>query len=261
MRSITHFDRPLRSAVSYNQHWLEQMYSRSSMRSPEKPSPKVADILEQLAHTADGVFAVDRHHRIILWNHAAESLLGYAAQEVLGRPCEDVIQGRDCNGQLTCGKQCSQFEEAKKLRWQPHQDVRARSKDGKEVRIDVTTLSVLSEQQELSTLVHIFRNAGGTDHAQSSWPAEQLEQPVSRLAFHPGPGSPNDGGKRKPSPLSSRELSVLRHLTEGMSTTAISESLFISPTTVRNHVQNILKKLQVHSRLEAIALAFHQRTV
>ncbi len=234
------------------------------MRSPEKPSPKVADILEQLAHTADGVFAVDRHHRIILWNRAAESLLGYAAQEVLGRPCEDVIQGRDCNGHLTCGKQCSQFEEAKKLRWQPHQDVRARSKDGKEVRIDVTTLSVLSEQQELSTLVHIFRNSGGagTDHdkANLSWPTEQLPQPISGPGFQRG-GSPNDGDKQKPAPLSNRELSVLRHLTEGMSTTAISDRLFISPTTVRNHVQNILRKLQVHSRLEAIALAFHQRLV
>ena len=44
------------------------------MRSPEKPSPKVADILEQLAHTANGVFAVNCHQRIILWNQAAEAL-------------------------------------------------------------------------------------------------------------------------------------------------------------------------------------------
>ncbi len=76
------------------------------MSSPEKPPPKVADMLEQLAHTGDGVFAVDLHHRIILWNRAAESLLGYTAQEVLGKLCEEVIQGRDCNGQLVV----SQFE-------------------------------------------------------------------------------------------------------------------------------------------------------
>ena len=228
------------------------------MSSAEKPSPKLADMLEQLAHTGDGVYAVDCHQRIILWNQAAESLLGYTSPEVLGRPCWEVIQGHDCNGDLTCSKHCYQFEEAKKLRWQPHQNTRTRSKDGKEVWIDVTTLSVLSERRELSTLVHIFRNARGDD--KPLWRPEQLPQPVSEFAFQRG-GSPNDGGKRKPAPLSSRELSVLRHLTEGMGTTAIGERLFISPTTVRNHIQNILRKLQVHSRLEAIALAFHQRVV
>ena len=231
------------------------------MSLPKKPSPKVADMLEQLAHTGDGVYAVDCQQRIILWNRAAESLLGYTAPEVLGRPCWEVIQGHDCNGDLTCRKHCSEFEEAKKLRWQPHQDIRTRSKDGKDVWIDVTTLSVLSERRELSTLVHIFRNAGGND--KPLWRPEQLPQPVSELAFQPGPGSPKnvDEGNRDLAPLTKSELSVLRHLTEGMSTTAISESLFISSTTVRNHVQNILKKLQVHSRLEAIALAFHQRMV
>ncbi len=235
------------------------------MSSPGKPPPNVADMLEQLAHTGDGVFAVDRQHRIILWNRAAESLLGYSAQEVLGKPCEDVIQGRDCNGLLSCSKQCARFEEAKKLHWLPHQIFHARGKDGKEVWIDVTTLSVLSERRKLSTLVHIFRNAGGAgagnDNTKSPWRTEQLPKPVSELAYQPGPGSPKneDEGNREIASLTKSELSILRYLTEGISTTAISARLFISPTTVRNHVQNILRKLQVHSRLEAIALTFHKR--
>ena len=62
-------------------------------------------------------------------------------------------------------------------------------------------------------------------------------------------------------PLSSRELSVLRCLAAGMDTKTIGVLLFISPTTVRNHVQNILRELEVHSRLQAVLLAIHEHWV
>ena len=47
----------------------------------------------------------------------------------------------------------------------------------------------------------------------------------------------------------------LRLLAEGLDGSAIAEKLFVSPATVRNHVQHILTKLEVHSRLEAVTLA------
>jgi len=55
--------------------------------------------------------------------------------------------------------------------------------------------------------------------------------------------------------LTPRENEVLHLLTEGLDGSAIAKSLFVSPATVRNHVQHILKKLEVHSRTEAVALA------
>jgi two-component system, NarL family, nitrate/nitrite response regulator NarL len=51
--------------------------------------------------------------------------------------------------------------------------------------------------------------------------------------------------------LSPREREVLGLVARGAKTTAIAESLFISPETVRTHIQNILTKLGVHSRLDA----------
>ena len=48
---------------------------------------------------------------------------------------------------------------------------------------------------------------------------------------------------------------MLVKLAEGLSTQAIADDLFISHVTVRNHVARILVKLQVHSRLAAVALA------
>jgi DNA-binding NarL/FixJ family response regulator len=55
--------------------------------------------------------------------------------------------------------------------------------------------------------------------------------------------------------LSQRELQVLRLVATGTATDEISEQLFISTHTVRNHVRNILAKLNAHSKLEAVAIA------
>jgi len=55
--------------------------------------------------------------------------------------------------------------------------------------------------------------------------------------------------------LTKRELEVLRLLVQGDSGGDIADALGISKNTVRTHIQSILTKLQVHSRLEAVAFA------
>lgn len=55
--------------------------------------------------------------------------------------------------------------------------------------------------------------------------------------------------------LTPRERSVLNMLVEGSASEEIALRMAISPNTVRTHIQNILTKLQVHSRLEAAAFA------
>ncbi|MBA2380960.1 MAG: response regulator transcription factor [Chloroflexi bacterium] len=67
--------------------------------------------------------------------------------------------------------------------------------------------------------------------------------------------------RRTVEPLTARELEVLRALTEGLSTPDICERLFIAPNTLRTHVQNIMGKLRVHSKLEAVAFALRYRLV
>ncbi len=62
-------------------------------------------------------------------------------------------------------------------------------------------------------------------------------------------------------PLTPRELEVLRALTDGLSTPEICERLYIAPNTLRTHVQNIMGKLRVHSKLEAVAFALKNRLV
>jgi DNA-binding NarL/FixJ family response regulator len=59
---------------------------------------------------------------------------------------------------------------------------------------------------------------------------------------------------RRMAPLTRREREVLALLAEGANNESIAVALVISPQTVRTHIQNILVKLGVHSRLEAAAL-------
>jgi two-component system, NarL family, nitrate/nitrite response regulator NarL len=56
--------------------------------------------------------------------------------------------------------------------------------------------------------------------------------------------------------LSGRERAVLGLLAKGWSTRRIAQELHVSVQTVRSHVQNVLTKLGVHSKLEAVAFAF-----
>lgn len=55
--------------------------------------------------------------------------------------------------------------------------------------------------------------------------------------------------------LSSREIDVLEQLSKGLSYTIIADNLFLSPHTIRKHIENIYKKLQVHSKIEAVQKA------
>jgi DNA-binding NarL/FixJ family response regulator len=59
--------------------------------------------------------------------------------------------------------------------------------------------------------------------------------------------------------LTARELEVLRLMAQSKSNKEIAEALFISDNTVKNHVRNILEKLHMHSRMEAVMYAMRKR--
>ena len=61
--------------------------------------------------------------------------------------------------------------------------------------------------------------------------------------------------------LSKREIQILEHLANGEDYLKISESLFISPNTVKKHISNLYDKLHVHSRAEAVRIAVENKWV
>ena len=61
--------------------------------------------------------------------------------------------------------------------------------------------------------------------------------------------------------LTTREIEVLEQLSKGLKYNAIAENLFLSPGTIRKHVENIYTKLQVHNKLEAIQKAKNNKLI
>ena len=59
--------------------------------------------------------------------------------------------------------------------------------------------------------------------------------------------------------LTDRELEVLRLVATGLNNREVAKQLFISENTVKNHVRNILEKLQLHSRMEAVMYAVREK--
>jgi DNA-binding NarL/FixJ family response regulator len=69
-----------------------------------------------------------------------------------------------------------------------------------------------------------------------------------------------DRREQLPAPvLTARELEVLKLVARGMSNRDVADQLYISENTVKNHVRNILEKLHLHSRMEAVMYAVRKR--
>ena len=105
------------------------------------------------------------------------------------------------------------------------------------------TIVVLRGRRRASTLaVHLVRDV--TERRQVE---ERADRVLSALpVLHVDPNAP---------PITKREAEVLRLLACGLSNAKIAEILGISATTVRNHIEHLLAKLGVHSKLEAVVYA------
>ncbi|MFB7884992.1 LuxR C-terminal-related transcriptional regulator [Microbacterium sp. NPDC056057] len=96
---------------------------------------------------------------------------------------------------------------------------------------------------------------GADDYAAESMDAEEFLARVRRLIERTRPARGATADLRRLSSLTPRERQVLALTTEGMSQKQVATEMGISIKTVGAHMQNLLGKLGVHSRMEAVALA------
>jgi DNA-binding NarL/FixJ family response regulator len=135
----------------------------------------------------------------------------------------------------------------------------------------VLILSASGEQQDVLEAV----KAGATGYLVKSASREELLAAVSRVAegdtvFTPGLAGLVLGEYRRLSDapaasadpdaprLTERETEVLRLVAKGLSYKQIADRLFLSHRTVQNHVQNTLRKLQLHNRVQLVRYAIEQ---
>jgi PAS domain S-box-containing protein len=215
---------------------------------------------EFVANTADGAVAVDRQQTITVWNRAACSILGRRAEDVVGRKCFEVLQGRDAKGCEVCRAGCEMFQAASRLSAPPTRDLTMRRSDGVDLWLSISTIVVPSSLHGLSVLVHLFRET--TQHHEFLHAVRELALLIPGvLRSVEEPDLSSDHADAVCIELTRREREILAHLAAGQSTEAIAEGLFLSTRTVRNHVTNILAKLRVHSRLEAATFAIRNGLV
>jgi DNA-binding CsgD family transcriptional regulator len=206
------------------------------------------ETLEDVARSDEAVFATDAADRIILWNKQCESLLGVPARRAVGRPCYDVLCGRDANGNVYCHRNCAVAYQAREKKDDPVRPfpLTVKTGDGTPRRISSSMFSIPSYHKALATLVHVLRPDTATVAAAP--------------ASAPEPLVPMEDDRGNIVPLTLREREVLGELAHGASTPSVAKKLGIAGVTVRNHIQSILQKLDVHSKLEAVVLA-HKRQI
>jgi PAS domain S-box-containing protein len=212
-------------------------------------------LFQALAKTGDGAFVTDEDQRIIFWNQAATQIIGYTCEEVSGVPCYQLLEGRDDQDRLFCFGNCRIAKAALKDMAVGDYDISVSHKSDEVRWINLSTLTFPLNGDQPKVLLHLFRDV--TRQKQS----EQLVSQVLKAAEDlqngdlPQAFSPTANAQLV-ADLTNRELEVLSLLAQGFSTHKIAQSLTISPSTARNHIRNILQKLKVHSRLEAVVQAY-----
>lgn len=211
-------------------------------------------MLETLSRTADGVFSIDAEHRINYWSKSAEAILGYSAEEVVGRPCYEILHGRDAEGALWCQQDCPVIRRVREGSLFPDYDVLTHRRDGSPIWLNISILCLPGGRGMPVIPVHIFREV---THRKRK---ELLADRVARLVREAsGDGAEAPSFPETPiAPLSPREWEVLTLLARGYNLPRIAETLHIQPVTARNYIQRILHKLGVHSRTEAIAWLYRR---
>lgn len=205
---------------------------------------EVEPLLDAFAQSPDAVFVTDRNNRILAWNKQLERLLGYKACDVIGQTCASILCGTDRFGNRYCVDPCPVVQIANRGEAVRRFELRTITVARQDITLEVTVLNLPAPAPFRFLLSHIVRPIAVSDAAAAPPPAAQS----SREAV--------DARAQK---LTKRELEVLGMLSNGLATHDIADRLSIAPLTARNHVQNILDKLEVHSKSEAVAFAFRQK--
>lgn len=118
----------------------------------------------------------------------------------------------------------------------------------------MTIVQIPGRRPDAFTIVHMLQ---AVDHgSRLASVIHHLEAPKGAVTLAPLSVLPAEIPENPP--LTDREREILHWVAAGLQNKEIAHRLDISLATVRNHIHRILEKLDVHSKLEAISLAFRR---
>ncbi|MBP9600498.1 MAG: response regulator transcription factor [Lutibacter sp.] len=133
--------------------------------------------------------------------------------------------------------------------------------------IKISMLTVFDDDENIFNAI----KAGANGYLLKEIDAENLYKSIIEVVNGGAPMTPSIALKtlnllRNPLPientqqleeikLTNRETEILEHLSKGLNYNEIADNLIISPSTVRKHIENIYKKLQVRNKIEAVLKA------
>lgn len=206
-----------------------------------------AHVQDLVNSTTDPAFAVDDKQRFICWNKAAAQLLSKLRANFPVLPCYKVIRGLTGEGMAFCRPDCCLLQTARTSGEMPGKTLFIRTRQGLVLGVTVTSLVVRATTDE-PQIIHVLSN-------NQIVPLVPPDYVSSKLAT--GDASASIPPTATVSSLTERQQEVLRLLSAGFTTKAISQRLNISPTTAKKHIDNVLRNLKVHSRLEATLFYVH----
>ena len=204
-----------------------------------------------MMNALDGVFGIGADQTVLFWNRACESMTGISAHEAIGSRCHELLRGHDLNGRPLCRADCTMGALTRGGPPPTSVPLRIAGRDGERIQVCMGTMLMPATGRGHWNVIHVLRR-GRSSHTEDLFACGCGADAV------PGSGAgpcQAKAQKEAMSRLTARERDVLRLLAEGTTTERIGERLNISGTTVRNHLQRLMAKLDVHSRHEAVALA------
>jgi len=212
------------------------------------------DIVKFVKGTADPAYAVDGLGNIVAWNDAATEAFGASSAEALSRPCHEVVRGTDEDGMI-CAADCAVKQSARNGTPVRNYDLRIKTpQGGKWFNISVSIVEVA--KSKVPCIIHIARLVDVSKRLEMAirdfvvTRTDVSEETAVALI------SSSHSAVRE-TYLTQRELEILSLIASGHTSAEVAVELNISSTTVDNHLQHILKKLNAHSRLEAVMRAEH----
>lgn len=201
--------------------------------------------------TSDAAYVVDHEGVIVAWNSAAERLFGISSAQAVGRRCRGIVQGFDECG-LVCSDHCVVQQHVSRRLPVENFDLKVQTVDG-EQWCNVSVVIVEYRESTEPCAIHIVRR----DDLRKRLEMMVRDFVISKthLSADQATALVSTNREQHKSHLSPREIEVLGLLALGGTTKSIAEQLSVSRTTVSNHIQHILHKLDAHSRLEAIRRA------